>query len=979
MPFVKREYEYYKYGTEPDATVVGSFARLDKGVASGFSSANYLTLDNSFSPQSNTWEIVFAFATSGDISATQVLVDSNNGLSSRPIGIYINNSKMKIVLSSSTSDNNIAKDVEGTKTLSPNTKYYYKLEFDGSSYIGSISSDGLSWEVDININSSVSILSGYPFIIGQHTNKTYLQTFLGSIDLTQSYIKINDELWWSGDSYTKVGSWIDDGVVSGFTAAGNQLKFTKFFRPENNTWERVMCITTGANFSADFMAVDTTCANSTSTRTNYMGFMLTTKPSGKLAVSISSVNTAWNIANESLGVTVLQPNTKYYVKSLYDGSSYKVLLSPTGEFRGEETIEMNIASSTPIWQGNTNLIDSIGVHSGSEAYPFNGSVDLNESYININNKLWWRGTKAVEATVDDYDYYETKNKLYQLVKPKRTYYKYGNEIDANVNGSFGRITDGVAGGFIASNHLVLPETIEAGSNTWERVVKIYTGSDVSTEQTIMGTLVDSRGFLLRLRSGNLCMWSSSNGSSWNMFSNATSSLTLSAYTGYYIKTSFNGSQYLVDVSTDGVDYTNYITVTSSSKVISNVITLGAHGNSGNPDTPFKGSIDLSKSYIKVADEIVWNGDNYTKVGSWIDDGVVSGFTTSNYLKLPNTFAPSSNTWEMYFKVTTGSNVKAEQSVIGQTSVSYGGIWLSLGRDNINVFNLALSSGTGSWDIANHIVGTHTIEANTEYEVLITFNGSEYKMYVDSELDISVISSKAISAYTNLVGLVQTGGNTNNYPWLGSIDLAKSYINIDGERWWHGTKAVEVNLGSNDIIEDWEQPVLTSDITYGKTSSTQLYSGNYAYYAFDGNITSSGKYLSNTTGSGNVAWELPEPIKIKSFQVYQTTETSYLFRFPRAIGFEGSKDGVVWVSLGWIPSGSYSQPASGQAIDFNVKHPDFYKYYRWAFGGAFGADAGVAIGDIKINAEILEMIGSNTYDYYQDRLLSYSPILNNKLY
>ena len=195
--YVLKRKEYWKYGTEPNVTVVGS-PTIDNGVVSGFSASNYLTTTDSFSPQGNYWEMVFVFTTCENTSATQVLVDSNNGLSYRPVGLYIANSKMKIVLSSSTSSNNIVNDFEGTKTINPNTKYYYKLEFDGSSYTGSVSLDGLLWETDAVINSSVSVLSGYPFILGEHTNKTYSQPFKGSIDLTQSYIKINNKLWWKG-------------------------------------------------------------------------------------------------------------------------------------------------------------------------------------------------------------------------------------------------------------------------------------------------------------------------------------------------------------------------------------------------------------------------------------------------------------------------------------------------------------------------------------------------------------------------------------------------------------------------------------------------------------------------------------------------------------------------------------------------------------------------------------------------------------
>ena len=59
---VKRHRYYYKYDTAPNATVVGNFARIDKGVARGFTTANYLTYPEIFNiSTADSWEMECKF------------------------------------------------------------------------------------------------------------------------------------------------------------------------------------------------------------------------------------------------------------------------------------------------------------------------------------------------------------------------------------------------------------------------------------------------------------------------------------------------------------------------------------------------------------------------------------------------------------------------------------------------------------------------------------------------------------------------------------------------------------------------------------------------------------------------------------------------------------------------------------------------------------------------------------------------------
>ena len=182
-----------------------------------------------------------------------------------------------------------------------------------------------------------------------------------------------------------------------------------------------------------------------------------------------------------------------------------------------------------------------------------------------------------------------------------------------------------------------------------------------------------------------------------------------------------------------------------------------------------------------------------------NNGVFSGFNSTNTLNIPAKFQPDNTPWEMLFKITTGSDISTSQR-IAQISSGYG---IHLGVMS-SKFRLWLSTNGSSWDLANDTAGTYTVLANTEYYVQVKYTGSAYTVSYsltgepDSfTQDISVTSSTPLN-FSN--GYPNIGGSTS--PWLGSIDLNKSYININGEQWWKWNGLLEskstYSIGSIDL-------------------------------------------------------------------------------------------------------------------------------------------------------------------------------------
>lgn len=165
----------------------------------------------------------------------------------------------------------------------------------------------------------------------------------------------------------------------------------------------------------------------------------------------------------------------------------------------------------------------------------------------------------------------------------------------------------VASGFESTSY-VTPGPINFGNGTWEMVLKtkFKSGTDY---QRICGTADNSSvaQIVMAVKSNNkLITWISSNGTGWNIASGVESNNTLIANTDYYIKAQFTGTNYILSLSTDGINYTEEINV-SSSTVISNPNSNFWLGNAESISYAWQGSIYLKECYIKVNDAFIWKG------------------------------------------------------------------------------------------------------------------------------------------------------------------------------------------------------------------------------------------------------------------------------------------------------------------------------------------------------------------------------------
>lgn len=178
--------------------------------------------------------------------------------------------------------------------------------------------------------------------------------------------------------------------------------------------------------------------------------------------------------------------------------------------------------------------------------------------------------------------------------------------------------------------------------------------------------------------------------------------------------------------------------------------------------------------------------NYTTTGSPTVSGtVVGGFSGSNYLQGPTFSSNSSDTWEIEFVFTTGSDVTSESSV---WSLNLSGDNRAYLRDsrlamNFDVFGIPYSA---IWDSdPNYYV---SISANTKYKAKFVYTGTEFQMYCVEYGNAYPSSPNCTKTVTVAVGSSTLRIGTDKYTsyyFRGSLDMAEFVITKNNVEVWRG--------------------------------------------------------------------------------------------------------------------------------------------------------------------------------------------------
>ena len=206
-----------------------------------------------------------------------------------------------------------------------------------------------------------------------------------------------------------------------------------------------------------------------------------------------------------------------------------------------------------------------------------------------------------------------------------------------------------------------------------------------------------------------------------------------------------------------------------------------------PDLSVKDDVTLHKKLSDMKHS-TFDLSKFTVVGTpnITDDGVASGFSSSNYLKLPTNLGSlihNANTWKTFAKFTYNTNTDWATlfSCNGHKGISIGFV-----PSQTNRLYVALSSDGTNEDIAdNQPLSISGLVPNEIYTSILTFTGTTYTLEVYNSNNEIVDSKKQITSSNKVVAndYYTIGGRYA----FGSIDLKHFSITVDGKEVFSGNK------------------------------------------------------------------------------------------------------------------------------------------------------------------------------------------------
>lgn len=170
----------------------------EDGIIELSQSDSYITINEAFLPENNTWEITTKFKFNELRTNEQAIIGKSGTYN--PLVIEIrNDGKLCVDLSSDNANWNIADKKSGTKVMQSGDWYWLKIKFNGSSYQVLISEDGENYDKDIEVISTTIIYQQDKLVLGE--NLMHPQKFYGYYDLKETYVKIGDTYFFNGLDY----------------------------------------------------------------------------------------------------------------------------------------------------------------------------------------------------------------------------------------------------------------------------------------------------------------------------------------------------------------------------------------------------------------------------------------------------------------------------------------------------------------------------------------------------------------------------------------------------------------------------------------------------------------------------------------------------------------------------------------------------------------------------------------------------------
>ena len=394
----------------------------------------------------------------------------------------------------------------------------------------------------------------------------------------------------------------DRGANSGLFYAGNVIKNTSF-TCRDDIWlsipEKITLDDSGLSNENECwrIAIRFTISDVT-TDQRLFGVAATPCPgvvigvlNGHLNYWLSSDGANWDIANRAVGSYTLVAGSTYTIHfkryNVDNVPFYQCSIRPDG---GDWTTDIDINNTTPIKSGfYYNLGRDWGIFSNSITYHLDSDTYITKWNVRGREQRIW--SSNIEGVVP-------------VTGAKTAYTGFCCIPVGNVNIVNRTIKNFSDNSYVYTNAI---KTLHTAS-TWDLIVKVRTGSDVSSQQyVIAGSGTTARDFVIFLQNNKLTWQMSSNGTSYDIV-NKNSSLTVYPNIVYYFRIQFTGSAYALSYSTNGGrTFTQVDRIESTAKVVANTTHI-IGGIPGSTGWYWRRNIyvDDSITWCKVDGQIVWD-------------------------------------------------------------------------------------------------------------------------------------------------------------------------------------------------------------------------------------------------------------------------------------------------------------------------------------------------------------------------------------
>lgn len=770
-------------------SIVGS-PTINDGVVSGFSNNDYLKMFQI--DLSNPFEILFKVKTPSTWGTAYDVIFSTASTYGYTFQKNGPNKQFTYYVPDESDTSRTLHN--GNIGLLEDTIYYIRTRFTGTQLIIDRSTDNKNWLIEYQENRTVGFFNNAEYTIGRNATAAQ-QAWSGSIYIADCYIKVNNYTIFNGKQqaniilgYIKVGNpTINDNIVSGFSN-GNYIKtnVAPYLRQSKNLEIKTkfkVSSTSGIIFIANSFTIG-----------------LIINSDGKFGLYLSEGEEySWNIAYNTKGTHVVSVNTDYYIKVIYDGTSY-ILKVSTDDITYVDDI--TIQSSKTLGGSPNSYALNFGVNYNGTSSFLDGSIDLNSTYVKANGRTWFDGKDYISSPINDV--YLNKNVGYTIV---------GSPT----------IVNGVASGCDYDNYLNLSSLFPDSNNSNMDVFITLKSAGIGVGKGYRAVLAGLYGITIALTNSSTPTFSvrtkKSGESTYTTRSIYNYSVQVDSNNNFYLHFTKNGNVLSIQgANNDGV-FKSASTYTleegeeiDSTSVYPEVMHGGAWGNIENS------AIDLNNTYIKVNGITFFNGKEtasstvnevyynkncgYTIVGSpTINDGIVSGFSKNDYLSLPaNPSYNASDVFEWNIKFTTPAEFTTSWLLCIATSSIDCGIYYAA---NKNIF-IPIASGSAYGEITST-----NLQGNTTYIVNIVkqSDGNVVSTLKDANGQVIKQQTKNIGEVSLSYSTHKLGTSTS-LAFSGSIDLNSTYIKVNGITWFNG-KDVNFSNQNNYIINNgnlvWANP------------------------------------------------------------------------------------------------------------------------------------------------------------------------------